>query len=427
MSSPGPEKGCPIPGPHRRLEQGHRYWHEATEHYGEPELFEGDLTSLLQALRSVTFLLQSDKSKVPGFDAWYPAWQQKMKGDPLMVWLNSARVQVVHTRDLETTSTAQLRLLSSWTEHSSVTLPAPPTMDSAALAAVFGPVVAKGIPESARKAAVLAVERRWIVDDLPGYEILDAIARCHGALVRLMDEAHRMCGCSMAGDDELLADEIEYAIGPEARLPCMSVGRDLRTTRISLVDGSELTHHSRRTRIHADDPEVAAAAARYGMKEQAWIAQDPMDIARTIHEQARRVFLTDGHHESFLFLLKDQEAVGMMGLRAESEAERTALWHHVVDEGQDLGADAAIVVGEAWAAPVAREDPIRDVATMRGRKEVLLTQVVTKGGGIRSFQSDIIRKGNQTKLGGTSIDDTFTVSRLSLFQQAWMDDSGTQS
>jgi hypothetical protein len=49
---------CPIPNAHRRLEEAHRLWHRAAESYDDPDEFRTNLNALLQALRSVTFVLQ---------------------------------------------------------------------------------------------------------------------------------------------------------------------------------------------------------------------------------------------------------------------------------------------------------------------------------------------------------------------------------
>ena len=104
---------CPAPNAHRRLEQSHRLWHQAADHYGDPPDFVTNLNALVQALRSVSLMLQSEKSSLPGFDRWYPEWQERAKQDRLMKWLNDARVQVFHVAELKTRSTVHARILLS--------------------------------------------------------------------------------------------------------------------------------------------------------------------------------------------------------------------------------------------------------------------------------------------------------------------------
>ena len=56
-----PSSVCPVPSAHRRLMDCHVHWHAAADAYMEPESFRLNLNALIQSLRNVTFLLQSQK------------------------------------------------------------------------------------------------------------------------------------------------------------------------------------------------------------------------------------------------------------------------------------------------------------------------------------------------------------------------------
>jgi hypothetical protein len=88
----------------------HVHWHAAADAYMEPETFRLNLNSLIQGLRNVTFLLQSQKRDLPSFEDWYGAWQRAVKDDPVMRWAVSARNRIVKQSDLEMHSTALVRL-----------------------------------------------------------------------------------------------------------------------------------------------------------------------------------------------------------------------------------------------------------------------------------------------------------------------------
>jgi hypothetical protein len=83
---------CPIPRTHRRMRHAHELWHQALQSYHAPEKFHANLNATIQALRSVTLMLQNEKAVFPDFDEWYGPWQQKLKDDTLSKWLNDARV-----------------------------------------------------------------------------------------------------------------------------------------------------------------------------------------------------------------------------------------------------------------------------------------------------------------------------------------------
>jgi hypothetical protein len=68
------EKACPIQDTHSRLHQAHRLWHQVQQEYGDPDGFCTNLNALVQALRSVTFILQKEKRIIPEFDSWYEGW-----------------------------------------------------------------------------------------------------------------------------------------------------------------------------------------------------------------------------------------------------------------------------------------------------------------------------------------------------------------
>ena len=61
---------CPLAPVDRRLDDAHRLWHQAEQSYFDPEEFRLAAQNTIQTLRTVTFILQSNKRMVPDFDAW---------------------------------------------------------------------------------------------------------------------------------------------------------------------------------------------------------------------------------------------------------------------------------------------------------------------------------------------------------------------
>lgn len=57
------EKSCPLPTTHTRLHQVHEQWHRVAADYGEPDDFVTSLNAALVSLRSVSFMLNKEKSK----------------------------------------------------------------------------------------------------------------------------------------------------------------------------------------------------------------------------------------------------------------------------------------------------------------------------------------------------------------------------
>ncbi|WP_395646282.1 hypothetical protein [Terricaulis sp.] len=77
------EKQCPLAAVDRRLEDVHRFWHQAKEAYFDPDAFRAAIQAAIQNARTVTFVLQKNKDLIPDFDNWYAGWQQKLGVNPL--------------------------------------------------------------------------------------------------------------------------------------------------------------------------------------------------------------------------------------------------------------------------------------------------------------------------------------------------------
>jgi hypothetical protein len=73
---------CPLPATHRRLVEAHLLWHQALSNYQEVDLFRANLNATIQALRNITFTLQSEKHIISDFDNWYGGWQARLASEP---------------------------------------------------------------------------------------------------------------------------------------------------------------------------------------------------------------------------------------------------------------------------------------------------------------------------------------------------------
>lgn len=54
------------------------------DNYHDPYAFRYELNAFIQALRNITFMLQSEKSRPPSFKDWYVFQQEKMRSDAHM-------------------------------------------------------------------------------------------------------------------------------------------------------------------------------------------------------------------------------------------------------------------------------------------------------------------------------------------------------
>lgn len=100
MPQTGESRRCPTFGSHDKLAEAHYFIHEMVDHYHEPDLFRYSLSAFLQSARNVTFVLQSEMSRMSRFEEFWKGRQSEMRADSDLELLNDARVTVVHKSSL---------------------------------------------------------------------------------------------------------------------------------------------------------------------------------------------------------------------------------------------------------------------------------------------------------------------------------------
>lgn len=170
----------------RRLDQALLLWHRALDAYPDADEFCIGINSLIQALRSVTWVLQKDLKHRDGFGPWYSAWQERMRQDAVLRWLVGARNRIEKEGDLELRSTARVTLIASWLPAPYDEFDVPPLLPPHAIAAV---IAERDIPKELRETGVLKVERRWVTATLPDRELLEACGHVYTFLDVLLSEA----------------------------------------------------------------------------------------------------------------------------------------------------------------------------------------------------------------------------------------------
>ena len=400
---------CPIPKTHRSLVDAHVLWHQALDHYQEPEAFRANLNATIEALRNVTFKLQNEKSAFPEFDVWYRPHQERLKADPVCKWVHDARTTIVHQGELSANSTAVVKLVT-WRDEplleTAVAPDAPPELIFRNL-----PIVellsGKKIPSGDIKTAAIIIERRWTVAGLETQEILSALAEAYGVLSEIVLEAHIRLGttaCIPAKAQHLHFPSTHDRTGT---LRCMAAGHEQRIHRFELATGEQLREVNKR----AKPVDPAVVLARYQFQKEGvrpdWYSADPLLAAEKILYIAKRMLVRDKAHTRILFLRDGGGVWRLVALNAENRAEKNLLMQMAARLVERIGGDAVIDVGEAWvispaeAEKLASPDEFQHVA---GRKELLQVSVATRDGLFRTFLTPF-RRG---PFGGIKLSDTQT-------------------
>ncbi len=307
---------CPLEAVDRRLDDVHRQWHEAEAAYFDPDGFRVAIQSAIQTLRTVTFILQSNKRIIPDFDNWYSAWQEKLRDDPLMRWMVDARNKIEKRGDLEAHSYIRAKVLASFLNKGPVMEVRADLFDG--ISQIFARVPKGALAEHILKNGVLSIERRWIENSLPDQELLDAVAVAFGRISELVSDDHLQLGLQAPVTIHQETGEV-YPMGREGRLPCMVGHEDRRAVKISLSDGKVLNLATEMIRARPEDREELES--RYGPVRKIFeTAGSIEEILLGLFENAKNVTKIDGHHIGIIFLLRSLKVAGVHAFVAEDQA-----------------------------------------------------------------------------------------------------------
>jgi hypothetical protein len=218
---------CPIPATHDRLAELHYWWHQMAEMYHEPDPFRYRLGAFAQAARSVTFMLQTEKSVFKDFAFYETDWVGKTKLDSIMQWVHKTRTAGFHQSNLAPSSWLEMQCVRNprklpWGDEEEFNYPVgtiDPWQCTHQLA--HGPLTDHGHNFT----------RLWSMEGLGGRELLDACAYVYDRLDEIVTEAHERLGAHIVSYNR---------VGSPRRLPCMENIDQYRIVKTRIRRGKEV-------------------------------------------------------------------------------------------------------------------------------------------------------------------------------------------
>ncbi|HKR61819.1 MAG TPA: hypothetical protein VJS64_19185, partial [Pyrinomonadaceae bacterium] len=388
---------CPVPAAHRRLAEAHLLWHQALSNYQEPDAFRANLNATIQALRNVTFALQSDKHSIADFDSWYGGWRARLAADPDARWLIDARNIVVKQGDLEVTSIALVRVLT-WKDNVLIESEIPPGAPTSLILAnlpLLDLLKGSQIPISDLRDAALEIERRWSVAALKGREILETLAKVYSLLGDVVLDAHaheNRLGCIPI---EPVHPDFRSAYHRTGFLECMAIGRDQRIQRSKFVSGQSYEVVRDSAPVSPQDRKRAPKRYKLGKEDyaEAWQSSDPIIIAENILARAKKILKKDKNHARMMFIRDGHGTWHQILLQATDRTEKHILMRVAASFIERVGADALIEISEAWLLPASASHELEhhDMDNAPSRKEALQLVVVSREGIRRAYVTPFSR------------------------------------
>jgi hypothetical protein len=347
----------------------HVRWHAAAGAYMDPESFRINLNSLLESLRSVTFLLQSQKLELPSFDSWYGAWRDGTKDDPIMRWGLEARNRIVHQADLEMHSKALVRLSFDWLHEIESVLEVPPRYTthqtiSALLATVSQPIE-----------GIISIERRWVDVELPNRELLDATRHSYGRIARVIQLAHDAAGVENCA----LTTREPGCVDSQLKVPlqCMHKIDDNRRLVVDLGTMTKYTEEMELLRAGEIPQEVTDA--KYG---KASVSGNATERVPQVTEMAKRMLSVDKELATVAWLLRGDQTVEIFGMPMPDQKAKLIQMNRLADLVEQSNANGVIFISESWVYPPASTEKRNPeaAAALQNRGECIWISAITRDG-----------------------------------------------
>lgn len=421
------EPSCPIPQTHDRLNQAFSIFDDIINHYQEPEKFTTTLNNLIQALRNVTFILQAEREKIPDFDKWYPSKQDAMKSDDVMVWLNDARVHIVHRGDLEKKSYLHIKVKTHYDEVI-FSEEFDPYLSTEEAGALFRKLFKLKLPEYLVEETILEVERAWIIEKYPKAEVVDILIYCLSQLVNIVYLAHEEA-CKV--DAILCVKNIIVEPGIDFMVALHNRVKKGRICHIMYKDGSSLvqeqTLFNPTEKVSEDDEtHMVRATKRYGIPKEIMRLMNtsgadlPFNNVKYHIEMAKHLFAIDGQVVMVVFLYFPDQPPIIIEPDMSQPANRYTMMEKIAEKVEETHCEAVVIVGEMWSGEMPKdgEEPI-PARHQKDRKE-FVSILATSPTKTTKHVIEIIREENGgATLGLESIAEEQTYPVLARIYDVW--------
>lgn len=319
--------------------------------YFQPEPFRRNVNHFLTVSRTVTFLIQKQKIGIKDFERWYSAALSEWRDDELMTWAKEARNYIEKEGDLETFSSLRTTLLYSYLPENDTVIE---TDRLDLLKSDIDKLMRRALrqlPRGVADAAVVSVERRWIVNAIPAWELLEALTYIYARI-------HALCAS--------LVRHIGEPMNPKIPDPSLLVSLYASAVKIRYIKVSDFSSNSFKAhRIKSSATPEAPPAFERAMANAGAPAKRTLATMVEHHaEMARITFEQFGSHMSMAFLYdKDWKCITGLPTIFADQADKYIFWRYVGDAVRHLHAHGVIWVAELWyrKAEPSMSLPIREM------------------------------------------------------------------
>jgi len=323
-------------------------WIQTSQNYFNPESFRLNLNNCIQSLRTITWILQKSKSKIPYFDKWYGEWQVKMKTDPILEWAVDARNTIVKEGDLIIHSKARIAIIKNWFTPPILELDVPPFSNTND----FEKILSKRLSvKQSSLDGLLRVERRWVDSKLPKNELLDALAHTFRFLSEIILDAH---------ESVLSAEDVKkcswYHVYKPQHKEIHSSMSSIDWNRTIWIDlkSNQIVHVEEKKR-KISKKSLKKAKERYSNCLESIIkikeSRGLIEEAKVFFKMAKEILIKDGHHSPIAILGYPNREQRLCPLKFDDRTEKKLVIYKLANIIKNTEATSLILINEAWVAP----------------------------------------------------------------------------
>lgn len=321
----------------RRLNDLSRLLRSCGETYFDPDLFRQNTNQFLQTARTVTFIIQKNKSEIPGFDSWYEfrvraAWS----ADTVMKWAVEARNDIEKQGDLEMYSSVRASLILSHLAAEDVSI----TYGKEELGAnlkMLAKFAMFKLPHAVRDATVLKVERRWVANKLPSHELIHAMTYVYSRHYDVCHDLAAHLGVPL-NPGILHPTSLDPTSNVAGRVQYMKIGRP----------GVGRMRFDRMTA----DPTFKPPPALVRVLEELREYGNPANVKEAVERQAKiskATFEHFGNHVPMLMLFNDMwHQIDFLSTEFVDQADKFMFWRTVADRAAYQRAYGFVWIAESW-------------------------------------------------------------------------------
>lgn len=351
----------------RRLRDLSKLLENCGETYFSPDLFRQNTNQFLQTSRTVTFIIQKNKADIPKYEKWYSdnvlaPW----KSDKLMTWAKDARNVIEKEGDLEMYSFLSTSVIFSHLPEQDLIIEAPKQFLVQADIDKIAKLAKSVLPPGVLDAAVLQIERRWVVNSLPEHELISALTYIYSNIFHLCFDLAKHLG-----------GELDESIPHPTELDPAS--NDVAITRFIKL-GKPNVSRFKSVRVQAEakfepPPELRDLAREFASLPK---ARSLDDLIMRNEQMAVLTFNRFGNHVPMLFLFnRDWKCVDFMSPNFADQSDKFLFWRNAAKRAAYLKATAFVFISETWIREIDErlQVPVRELKITGERLQLVAGSV----------------------------------------------------